>query len=296
MNEVIEKEDIEIKDMIYEIRGVQVMIDSDLARLFNIETGNLNKAMKRNLIRFPKEFCFNLTFKEYNSLLFQNGIAKKKGGRTNLPYVYTEQGIAMLSCILHSDIAIKMSIKIINVFVLMRHYLIDNKDVYKTLNNINIRLDNHDKKMLEYDDKFEYLFSKFDRKERLLLTGEKYNAYLNLIDILNSSEREIIIIDPYADIILLSLLEDIKASIILIINNSERLNNELIEKYNNKYHNLKVIRDNSFHDRFIILDKKDYYHFGTSINSLGEKISMIIKLEDSDVKELLLNNIEKINE
>ena len=117
MNEVIEKEDIEIKDMIYEIRGVQVMIDSDLARLFNIETGNLNKAMKRNLIRFPKEFCFNLTFKEYNSLLFQNGIAKKKGGRTNLPYVYTEQGVAMLTSTLHTERAIAASIQIIEAFV-----------------------------------------------------------------------------------------------------------------------------------------------------------------------------------
>ncbi len=124
MNEIIEKQKIE--DMIYEIRGVPVMLDSDLAKKFKVETGNLNKAMKRNVKRFPKEFCFRLTSDEYNSLIFQTGISKGKGGRTKLPYVYTEQGVAMISSLLHSDIAIKMSIVIINAFVKMRHFIIDN--------------------------------------------------------------------------------------------------------------------------------------------------------------------------
>ena len=137
MNELIENNKTDISDMIYEIRGIQVILDSDLARLFNIETGNLNKSMKRNKERFPKEFCFMLTKEEYSLVLFQIGIAKKSGGRTNLPYAYTEQGVAMISSLLHNEIAIKMSIEIINAFVKMRHFIMENNTVYKSISNIN---------------------------------------------------------------------------------------------------------------------------------------------------------------
>ena len=293
MNDVIEKEDIKIKDMIYEIRGVEVMLDSDLAKLYCCKNGTkeINQAVNRNPDKFPKKYCWILNDEESKNLLVTicDQKIEKRGGKYKNPRVFTEQAVAMLATILRTPQAVKTSLAIMDAFVAMRHYIIENKDVYKSLNTIN-------NKLLEHDDKLNYLFSKFDRKERVLLTGEKYNAYSNIIDILNSSESEIIVIDPYADIILLSLLEDIKSSIILITNNSDRLNNQLIEKYNKKNNNLKVIRDNNFHDRFIIIDKKDYYHFGTSINSLGEKISMIIKLEDSDVKNIIQNNLGGINE
>ena len=287
MNEVIEKEEIKIENMIYEIRGVQVMLDSDLAKLFNIETGNLNKAMKRNIERFPIEFCFQLNNDEYNSLLFQIGRAKRKGGRTNLPFVYSEQGIAMLSSMLHSDIAIKMSIKIINTFVAMRHYLINNKDIYKSINNIN-------NKLTEHDEKIDYIFSKFDKKEQLLLRGKTYDAYSNILDILQNANNEIIVVDSYADKTFLDLIRNIKSNIILITKNSNRLSNMEIEKYNKQYNNLNVIRNNSFHDRYFIIDRKEIYLCGSSINSLGDKTSMIIKLEDEVVKNTLLKNIEEI--
>ena len=287
MNEVIEKEEIKIENMIYEIRGVQVMLDSDLAKLFNIETGNLNKAMKRNIERFPIEFCFQLNKDEYNSLLFQSGRAKRKGGRTNLPFVYSEQGIAMLSSMLHSDIAIKMSIKIINTFVAMRHYLINNKDIYKSINNIN-------NKLTEHDEKIDYIFSKFDKKEQLLLRGKTYDAYSNILDILQNANNEIIVVDSYADKTFLDLIRNIKLNIILITRNSNRLSNMEIEKYNKQYNNLNVIRDNSFHDRYFIVDRKEIYLCGSSINSLGDKTSMIIKLEDNVVKSTLLKNVDEI--
>jgi len=287
MNEVIEKENVDIRNMIYEFRGVEVMLDSDLAKLYECKNGTkeINQAVKNNKNKFPNNFCFRITEQDYVSLKSKK--LTSKGGSRKGHTVFTEEGVAMLATIIHSKIAAEISIRIMEAFVSMRHYLIDNKNIYKSLNHIN-------NKILEHDEKFDELFSKFDKKERLLLTGEKCNAYSSTIDILNSAKNEIIIIDPYADIILLSLLEEIKCNIVIITNNSDRLNNELIEKYNNKYHNLKVIRDNTFHDRFIIIDKKYYYHFGTSINSLGEKISMIIKLEDSDVKELLLNNIKRV--
>ena len=125
-------------------------MDSHLAKLFKIETENLNKSMKRNIERFPKEFCFVLTNDEYSLLLFQIGIAKRKGGRTNLPYAYTEQAVAMISSMLHSKEAIGMSIAIINAFVKMRHFIIQNKDVHQALNNINNTLSEHSKKKIIY--------------------------------------------------------------------------------------------------------------------------------------------------
>ncbi len=285
-NELIDNE-VKIKNMIFEIRGVQVILDSDLSRLFKVETGNLNKAMKRNIERFPEQFCFQLTDIEYSSLLFQIGRAKKKGGRTNLPYVYSEQGVAMISSLLHSDVAIKMSIIIINTFVAMRHFIIDNKNVYKSINIIN-------NKLLEHDEKINYIFSKFDNRERLFLDGETFTAYTNILQILKCAINEIIAIDEYADIIFLDLIGNIKCKVILITRDSKRLSDIEINKYNKEYDNLAVIRDNSFHDRYFILDRKEIYLLGASINNIGDKTSMIIKLEDELVIETLLKKIDDI--
>ena len=285
MYKVVEKDNIE--NMIYEIRGVGVMLDSDLAKLFEVETGNLNKAMKRNINRFPKEFCFKLTSDEYNFLLFQIGRPKKKGGRTNLPYVYTEQGVAMISSLIHSDIAISMSIAIINAFVKMRHFIIENKNIYKSLNNINNAL-------IEHDEKINYLFSKFDKKGELVLKDKPYSAYKTILDILNTATKEIIVIDSYADITFLDLIRNIKCNVVLITRDSNRLSNIEIEKYNKEYHNLKVIRNNDFHDRCIIIDNKDLYLCGSSINNLGNKVSTILKVDDFMMKNDLKEIVKKI--
>ena len=296
MNEVIEKEEIKIEDMIYEIRGVQVMLDSDLAKLYNCTNGtkDINKAVNRNIKKFPQNFVFKLTSEEYELLRFQNGTSKGKGGRRYLPYVFTEAGVAMLSSVLHTDIAIEMSIKIINAFVAMRHYLINNKDIYKSLNNINNRLTNQENKMLEYDDKLNYIFSKFDKKEQLYLEGQVYDAYSDIIEIFKYANEEIIVIDSYADKIFLDLIRNINCNIILITKDNNKLSDIEINKYNKQYNNLKVIRNNSFHDRYFIIDRKEIYHSGTSINNIGTKTFSINKLEDKIIKETLLNNVLKI--
>ena len=248
------------------------MMDSDLGKLFNIDIGNINKSMKRNIKRFPKEFCFQLNADEFDFLLFQNGRAKKHGGRTTLPYVYTEHGVAMLSSILHSDIAIKMSIQIINVFVRMRHFINDNKDIYMSIN----RMDN---KITEHDEKINYIFSKFDKKEKLLLKGEVFDAYLDILDIMNIAKDNLIVLDNYADISFLDLIRNIDIE---------------IDKYNKEYHNLNVIRNNESHDRFIVIDNNMIYQIGTSLNSVGEKITMIVKIEDKEVRNVSLNIINRI--
>ena len=288
MNEVLLREEKNIKDLIYEIRGKQVMLDSDLAILYNVETKTLNRQVKRNIERFDSDFCFQLTDDEYRILRCQNGTSKSLGGRRYNPYVFTEQGVAMLSGILRTDIAIQASKKIIRAFVSMRHYLIDNKDIYKSISNIN-------NKLVEHDEKLELIFSKFDKNnEYLYLPGQIYDAYSKVLDIFKSSKKELIIIDSYADKYLLDIIKELRVKVIIITKENNKLSKLNIEKYNKQYNNLKVIYDDTFHDRYFILDKEVIYHCGASINGIGKRTFSINKIEDDIIKETLLNSIKNI--
>ena len=285
-NELLKIDEKDIENKIYEIRGVQVMLDSDLAELYKCTNGtkDINKAVKRNIERFPNNFMFQLTNEEFNNLRFQIGTSNIKGGRRYKPYVFTEHGVAMLSSVLHSKTAINISIKIINAFVKMRHYLIENKDIYKSLNNINVKL-------LEHDEKINKIFNRFEPKENLYLKGQIYDAYSKIIDIFKLAKEELIIIDSYADKTLLDMISKFKVKVILITKDSERLSELDIEKYNCQYNNLKVIRNNTFHDRYFIIDKKEIYHSGSSINHAGNGTFSINKLEDEFIIKILLNKI-----
>ena len=183
--------------------------------------------------------------------------------------------------------AVQTSLTIMDAFVAMRHYLIDNKDIYKSLTNIN-------NKLIEHDEKLDYIFSKFDKKEQIFLEGMVYDSYSIVIDIFKLATTELIVIDSYVNKTLLDLIRNIKINIILITKDSQRLSDIEINKYNKQYNNLKVIRDNSFHDRYFIVDRKEIYHSGTSINNLGNKTFMINKLEDECVKDIILNNVLNI--
>ena len=292
MNDVLEKNEligsgINIENMIYNSRGVPIMLDSDLAFLFGIPTKRINEAVKNNPKKFPEKFSWKLTEEENKIFLVENFDQKNietRGGRYKNPRVFTEHGIIMLSTILKSNIAIEISIQIVNTFVNMRHFIINNRDIYKSLNNIN-------NKIIEHDEKINYMFSKFDKKQQLINKNTVYDAYSNILKIIENVKNELIIIDEYADIKLLDLIRNLKYKIILITRNSDRLSNIEIDKYNRQYNNLKVIRNNSFHDRYFILDREEIYLLGTSINNLGEKISTIVKLEDN-----LLINLLKIVE
>ena len=179
MNDVIIKDDT-IQNMIYEIRGKEVMLDFDLARLYECANGtkSINLAVKRHINRFPERFMFQLNDSEYNNLRFQIETANSISMSRNLPYAFTEQGIAMLATVLRSEKAVEISIRIMDDFVKMRQFIKDNSDIYKSLNRI-------DNKLIEHDEKLSYLFSRFDKKEKLLLEEESYNAYLNVLEILN---------------------------------------------------------------------------------------------------------------
>ena len=246
MNDVIVKEKIIIENLIYEIRGVQVILDSDLARLYECVNGtkDINKAVKRNIERFPESFMFQLSEEEYDNLRFQIGTSKVRGGRRYNPYVFTEQGVAMLSSVLHSKIAIKMSIQIINAFVIMRKYISNNLIEQRYINNL----------VLEHDSEIKLLkesFGKIEEKRKvneIYFNGQIYDAYSKIIDIFNDAKRELIIIDSYADNTILDIIKRLNIKVIIITKKDNYLTHQDIIKYNKQYHNLKVIFNNTFHD------------------------------------------------
>ena len=284
MNELIKKESIE--DMIYEIRGKQVMLDSDLAKLYEVETKYLNRQVKRNIERFPEDFCFQLTKDEYYEILrCQNVTLELKQGQFSkyLPYVFTETGVSMLASVLHSETAVNMSIKIIRVFVAMRHYL--KKDLSR-ISNIETKVIEHDNRIKVVED----IFDNFKEKNNyLFFKDESYDAYSVFLDILGKSKEEIIIIDNYIDKSILDILKAVNKQIIIITN---KYNNRDYKKYKEQYHNIKLKIDDSFHDRFIVIDRKELYHSGSSFKDLGKKCFQILKIDDNDILNRLLDKIE----
>ena len=296
MNEVILTEDnINIENMIYEVRGKQVMLDSDLAKLYKCVNGTktINQAVNRHLDRFPEDFYFQLTSEEFANLKSQFGTSSMKntyGGIRKLPYVFTEQGIAMLATILRTNVASKVSIDIMRAFVAMRKYISSNLIEQKYINNLVLTHDN-DIKLLQQS------FQKFEEKRKIneiYFNGQIYDAYSKMVDILNEAKKEIIIIDAYADKTILDMISKIKTNILLITKKHNSLSELDISKYKEQYNNLKIIYDNTYHDRYIILDNKKVYHLGTSINHAGSKTFSINILIDEFVINELINKISKI--
>ena len=290
MNTIIESNTIKIEDLIYKIRGKQVMLSSDVAKLYQVETKVLNQTIKRNINRFPESFCFQLTNEEWKNLRSQFATSsvtdiQMHGGIRYLPYVLTEHGIMMLSGLLKSDIAIKVNIQIINAFVEMRKYLSNN--------NIENRLSNIETKIIEYDNNFKVLFDKFDSKtnSNIYFEGQTYDSYSLLRDILNSSKNNIIIIDNYIDKAVLDILKETNKKIIIITN---KYNNRDYEKYKSQYDNVTLKISNSFHDRYIIIDNQTLYHSGASFKDLGKKCFNINKIEESKIINSLLEEISEL--
>ena len=296
------KENVDIKDMIYNIRGKQVMLDSDLAYLYGCANGtkDINKAVKRNIERFPSNFYFQLTKDEYLNLKFQIGTSNNNlhGGVRKLPYVFTEQGVAMLSSVLRTKNAARVSVNIMNAFVYMRRFINENKDIFKRVIEIENDTSYIKNTLIEHDKNFEIIFDKFDRKEdlksKLFFNGEIYDAYSLLVDIISKANKEIIVIDSYVDKVTLDILskKKVNVTVFLITNeNKSRLTKTDINKFNSEYPKLKIKYTNIFHDRFIIIDNKELYHLGASLKDLGKKVFGITKIED---KYYLKNLMERI--
>ena len=292
MNGVILKEEIVIENLIYEIRGVQVILDSDLARLYECVNGtkDINKAVKRNIERFPENFMFQLTDEEYDNLRFQSGTSKLRGGRRYNPYVFTEQGVAMLSSVLHSEVAIKMSIQIINAFVIMRKYISNNLIEQRYINNLVLKHDSQIKLLKES-------FGKIEEKRKvneIYFNGQIFDAYSKIQEIFKTAIKKLIIIDAYADNTILDIIKRLNIQVIIITRKDNLLTHQDITKYNKQYYNLKVVFNNSFHDRYFIIDELIIYHCGASINRIGYKTFSINLISDEEVCNSLISKVNRI--
>ena len=291
---VAKYETINIKNLIYCIRGKQVMLDSDVAMLYNYETKKVNQAVKRNIDRFPERFCFQLTEEELElmwsqivttSKLEDNKYRSKK----YLPYVFTEQGIAMLSGILKSEIAVQVSIKIMDAFVEMRKFISLNGQVFERLTNVEYKL-------LEHDNKFNQVFNELQNnkeqefKQKIFFKGQIWDSYELIIDIIKTAKIKIVIIDNYIDDTILKMLQKKNKNVEVIILTSQNCNliKLDVKKFNEQYPTLKIANTDKFHDRFIIIDNKELYHCGASLKDLGKKCFAINKIEG-------MNFIENIN-
>ena len=288
--DIINYEQENIKNLIYTIRGKQVMLDSDVAILYHYTTKNINKAVKRNVERFPEDFCFQLTEKEIENLRFQFGTSslmkENYGGRRYLPYVFTEQGISMLSGILKNDIAIQVSINIIRAFIEMRKFLASNGQIFERLTNVEYKLLEHDKK---FDKVFDELQNEENIEQKIFFEGQIYDAYSLIIDIIKSANKKILIIDNYIDDSILKMLakKNKEVEVVILTSNKSNIQNLDVKKFNREYPRLKVAKTDKFHDRFIIIDNKELYHCGASIKDLGKKCFAITKIENREMVELI---------
>ena len=289
MNEIMEKEMISIDDMIYEVRGVQVMLDSDLARLYQVETKRINEAVKNNLDKFPERFSFVLDNFEKKNLWSKFSTANISNMSRVNPRVFTEQGVYMLATILKSKVATNVSISIMDAFVKMRHYINYN---YRVLPHrvllLEDKVDDNTKKINELFDKFD---PKVIAKDYLFFDGEFYDANSVLLDIFNSSKEEIIIIDNYASKELFDVLRNIDRKIIVV---SKNIDDVLTKKYEKQYDNIKFINNDSFHDRFIILDRNKIYTCGASFKDLGKKCFAINEFGDKKYLNCILEIISEV--
>ena len=277
----------EIKNLIYTIRGKQVILDSDVAMLYHYETKNVNKAMKRNIERFPEDFCFQLTNDEFKNLRFQFGTLNKKVNngkvtRKYLPYVYTEQGISMLAGVLKNDIAVQVSISIIRAFIEMRKFMSSNSQIFERLTNVEYKLLEQDKK---FDEIFNQLQYEENIKQKIFFEGQIYDAYSLVIDIIKRAKSKIMIIDNYIDDSILKILvkKNKNVEVVILTSKNSNISKLDIQKFNKEYPILKVAKTDKFHDRFIIIDNKELYHCGASIKDLGKKCFGINKIDDIEI-------------
>ena len=289
MNEIAEKDVINIENMIYEINGKEVMLDSDLAKLYYVETKRINEAVKNNPEKFPKRFSWVLADIEKNNLKSKFSTANISSMSRVNPRVFTEQGVYMLATILKSDVATKVSIRIMDTFVKMRHYIKYNEQLlphkYLLLED---RVDENTKRIDELFDKFN---PKVITNRSIFFKGDIYDAYSVLLEIFNLAKEEIIIIDNYVGKEVLDLLRKINKKIIVI---SSNIDETLKKKYLEQYSNVMFINNDSYHDRFIIIDRKKLFHCGASFKDLGKKCFGINEIENKIEIEKMLENINSM--
>lgn len=303
-NDIVETKPYDIKSMIFIIRNQQVMMDSDLAILYQVETKALNRAVKRNINRFPEDFCFRLTSKEYEVLRCQSGTSKyntneisnDRGGRRYLPYVFTEQGISMLASVLRSEVAVNVSITIMRTFVEMRRFILGNAMLFERISNVELKQLEYQRKTDEQLEQiFEYISTHEESNQKIFFEGQIYDAFSLIVSIVQKAEKEIILIDGYVNIDTLNLLSKKKENVYALIYTKEQttLTKRDINNFNAQYPTLEIEYTKAFHDRFLIIDQKMVYHVGASLKDAGKKCFGINLINDEGIVNDMLRRLKQ---
>ena len=295
-NDLMITDQTDIKDKIHNVRGLQVMLDSDIAELFGVETGQLNRQMKRNVERFPKEFCFKLNSLEFKNLKCQNGISSSShGGIRKTPYVYTEHGVIALAGVIKNETAAKMSVAIVKAFVAMRNFIIENGDTLLKLAQLQNRQIGFEIETNKRFDEVLRLIDKKDLPKQAIFFGGQYFDAFEFIEILVSKAKSsLLFVDPYCDNRALSFLKNKNADVQLTVAKSDKakLASADISIFESQYGQIEVIERNDIHDRFLIIDNKECYSLGTSLNHAGKKMFAVCKIDNLDIIESIVNLIK----
>ena len=276
-----------VEALIISIRGVQVILDRDLATLYQEEVGQMNRQVRRNIKRFPADFMFQLTKEEYDGLKCQIGISNLRGGdRRALPYAFTEQGVSMLSGLLRSDKAIEVNILIMRAFVAMRRFMVENAQVFQRLDRIEL-------KQLETDHRIEQVFEKLEEKtispkQGIFFDGQIYDAYEFICGLVKGAKTRIVLIDNYVDDTVLTMLDKRRAGVLATIY-TQKISAQLqldISKHNAQYPAIDVREFKKSHDRFLILDNQVYL-IGASLKDLGKKWFAVALMSETDPETLI---------
>lgn len=310
--DVVTLEENSIRSKILVIRGQQVMMDRDLAEIYGVETRVLNQAVKRNSMRFPEQFCFQLTREEINDMKKEypvishfvispdtknNMFVGQEGGTRKLPYVFTEQGVAMLSAILKSETAIKASIQIMTAFVEMRHFLTTNSQLFQRIDFIEKRQIESDVHQNEIDKKIDELFTLMDKYNvedvhGIFFQGQIFDAYAKFESFLAKAKKQIILIDNYVDLSVLQRLtrKNKGVNVIIYTEPKTKLTAQDVQTFNAQYPLLLLKYTTKIHDRFLIIDNSTLYHIGASLKDLGKKC-FGFEILDSSYIPMILNNL-----
>lgn len=275
------------------------MLDSDLAMLYQVETRVLNQAVKRNIARFPEKFRFQLSEEEYDNLKSQFVISSEDGesihgGRRKIPYAFTEQGIAMLSAVLRSEVAIQVSIKIMNSFVEMRKFMASNALMFERINEIAVKQLDYQKHTEERFDKiFRYISEQEAPSQKIFFDGQIYDAFSLLVELVKKATKRIVLVDNYVDIDTLNILAKKRKDVETIVYTVKKtkLSNTDIYNFNKQYPTLKVKYTGVFHDRFLIIDDMEAYHIGASIKDAGKKCFGINLIQDRRIIQDILERL-----
>ena len=289
-------EQIDIQSMIKTVRGQQVMLDRDLATLYGVENRVLNQAVKRNVERFPEDFMFQLNKAEEDDLKSQN-VTSSWGGRRKLPYAFTEQGIAMLSSVLRSPMAVDVNIRIMRAFVAMRRFIISNAQLFQRLETIEYHQLEMKQHQEQTDKRIDEVFKRLDAKvlptQGIFYDGQVFDAYHFVCDLIRKAKHNIVLIDNYVDDTVLTLLDKRGDGVTATIY-TQRISNQFqldINRHNAQYSPIEIKQFSRAHDRFLLIDD-EVFHIGASIKDLGKKWFGFTLMRDMTANELI-NKIQE---